>query len=124
MTTGHPASTSRARWTRERLVGLGLATDQIVLSETTLPQLRTEADLTPAQYRPEFAPLVQRIARLLGTGRGVSIYVTGGRDATATRVHAAVQIATGLAPLGRQVVLADTEFLRPGLEGLLAELEE
>ena len=121
MTTGHPASASRARWTRERLVGLGLTTDQIVLSETTLPPLRSEADLTPTRYRPEFAPLVQRIARLLGTGRGVSVYVTGGRDATPTRVHAAVQLATGLAPLGRQVVLVDTEFLRPGLEGLLAE---
>jgi Mrp family chromosome partitioning ATPase len=121
MTTGHPASASRARWTRERLIGLGLGADQIVLSECTLPSLRNESDLAPAHYRPEFAPLVQRLSRLLGTGRGISLYVTGGRDSTATRVHAALQIAAGLAPLGRQVVLADTEFLRPGLEGLLAE---
>ncbi len=121
MTTGHPASASRARWTRERLIGLGLGADQIILSECSLPPLRSESDLTPAQYRPEFAPVVQRVARLLGTGRGISVYVTGGRDAVAPRLHAALQIALGLAPLGRQVVLADSEFLRPGLEGLLAQ---
>jgi len=121
MTTGRPGLAPSARWLRDRLQGLGFSEDQFAVgSPPVAPQL-SEADLEPSSYNLEFASLVQRVQRLLGGGRGVSIYVTGPRGDLLARHHLAAQLAVGLGPLGRQVVIVDADVLRPGLSGLLAD---
>ncbi len=119
MTTGRPGLAASQRWMRDRLQGLGLAAEQLVVTTPHPAGHLVATDLEPASYRAEVAPLTQRVLRLLGGGRGVSIYVTGRRNDTLARHHAAVQIALGLAPHGRQVIIVDADFLRPGLSGLV-----
>jgi hypothetical protein len=123
MTIGRPGQrVDTIRWVRERLLGLGLTEDHLILSRLRLPARLGERDLEPASYLAEFAPLVQRIQRLLqGGGRGLSVYVTGGRAEAPARTHTALQIALGLIPTGRQIVLVDADFLRPGLGGLVGD---
>ena len=125
MTAGTPGrpGVNSARWTRERLLRLGLTDEHLVLSEVPKQERLTSADLEPAHYAPEYANLVQRVQRLLRAGRGLSVYVTGRRLDSLPRQHAALQIALGLVPLGRQVVLVDVDFLRPGLGGLVPDAE-
>jgi len=122
MTVGRPGpGIESVRWVRERLLGLGLSEDHLVLSPSRLASRLGEADLEAANYLPEFGPLVQRLQRLLGGGRALSIFITGNRGEEQARAHAALQIALGILPSGRQVAIIDADFLRPGLGGLVAD---
>lgn len=121
MTTGRPGLAPSARWLRDRLQGLGFSEDQFTVAPPPPAQQLSAADLEPASYNLEFASFVQRVQRLVSGGRGVSIFVTGPRNDLLARHHLAAQIAVGLAPLGRQVVIVDADVLRPGLSGLLAD---
>lgn len=121
MTTGRPGLAPSARWLRDRLQGLGFSEDQFTVAPPPQAQQLSASDLEPASYNIEFASFVQRVQRLVSGGRGVSIFVTGPRNDLLARHHLAAQIAVGLAPLGRQVVIVDADVLRPGLSGLLAD---
>lgn len=121
MTTERQAGTHSQRWTRDRLVGLGLAEAHVLLAHLHTPVRQTEADLQPTSYDATYAPLVQRVARLMDSGRNLSIFVCGGRDEAQGRRQTALQLALGLLPHGRQVVLVDADFLQPGLGGLITD---
>ena len=121
MTIGRPGSPGTPSVLRQRLLGMGLADDQVVSLPLAPPSRLGPGHLQPEHFLPDAGPFVHRVERLLGGGRGLSIYVTGGRSEAAARQYAALQIALGVAATGRQVVLADADFLRPGLGGLLSD---
>lgn len=123
MSYGRPGLAPSIRATRDRLLGLGLAEDQVVTTGALGTPRFSVADLDPAAYSVEFAALAQRLQRVLTEGRGVSVYVTGRRNDAGARVHTALQLALAIGAHGREVVIADADFLRPGLGGLLADLE-
>jgi hypothetical protein len=123
MTYGRPGLASSIRVTRDRLLGLGLAEDQVVTTGALGSPRFAIADLDPAGYSVEFAALAQRLQRVLTEGRGVSVYVTGRRNDSGARTHTALQLALAIGAHGRNVVVADADFLRPGLGGLLSDLE-
>jgi cell division septation protein DedD len=109
------------RATRDRLLGLGLAEDQVVTTGALGATRFGVADLDAAAYGVEFAALAQRLQRVMSIGRGVSVYVTGRRNDPGARIHTALQLALAICAHGREVVVADADFLRPGLAGLVAD---
>jgi len=109
------------RATRDRLLGLGLAEDQVVTTGALGATRFGVTDLDAAAYGVEFAALAQRLQRVMSIGRGVSVYVTGRRNDPGARIHTALQLALAICAHGREVVVADADFLRPGLAGLVAD---
>jgi hypothetical protein len=123
MTSGRPGLAASLRSTRDRLLGLGLAEDQVVTTGALGAPRFHLTDLDVSAYGVEFASLAQRLQRVLSGARGASIYVTGRRNDPGARTHTALQLALALGAHGREIVLVDADFLRPGLGGLIEDPE-
>jgi Mrp family chromosome partitioning ATPase len=119
--TGMAGARPAPRPVRDLLLAQGFGNDEIVSSQAPPRSRLAEPDLEPASFLPEFSPLVHRLQSQLGGGRALSVLVAGARDAGVARTYAALQIALGIGPSGRSVVLVDADFARPGLGGLLPD---
>ncbi len=105
---------------RQQLLEMGLADDQILFVDPPTSTRWTSTDVQAAT-RPEFASLLQRLRGVLRGMPCQSICITGHRIDPWARQHVALQVALGLAPTHRNVVLVDYDFLRPGLGGLVPD---
>lgn len=105
---------------RQALRELPIASECIVV-ESRPPHASLSRD-SLAPSAPEFDALVQEIGRRrTPASPPVAVLVTGPGDAVPARAEVATHLAAGLAAHGHRVVLVDTDFVAPGLSGLVPD---